>query len=452
VRGLLRPGCSPPRSGSHRRRVGRFSRNRAGAAYGVGHMAAQEAVVTAYTYAWWLSGEDRTAEDAVRTAVLRHRATKDPQRLEALLREVRNLAVSGPTMSPAAELALLHDHLGTELDVAARLAEIALAEAREALARGRLEALERRVEEPFEHPDRLGGLAVGNPGDINHARQCDSCAHARQLLVAGRRELHDLPAPTIPDTLADLSPGMAEVAPAAAPPATEAAATTEPEADRAPAPIRITTAPPAPERPRTPEEVEAERANRVWLWVAVVTVLTIVFFVVPLAGFRLSDQPQETASPPSPSPQVEPEEPAETEPEEPAETEPEEPAETEPEPEGPDPADAPGLEEDEDAFRIVRTGVVTPGNDTPASGVNVDAQEPLRIVVEYLGAVEGVPLVARWTVDGEPFEEFEVVLTSRRGSHGFSAPRPPEGWPEGTHQVLLVTDGAIVAAVDFSVG
>jgi hypothetical protein len=410
-------------------------------------MAAQEAVVTAYTYAWWLSGEGRTAEDAVRTAVLRHRATKDPERLEALLREVRNLAATGPTMSPAAELALLHDHQGIELDAAARLAEIALTDAREALARGRLEALVRRVDEPFEHPDRLGGLAVGNPGDINHARQCDSCAHARQLLVAGRRELHDLPAPTIPDSLADLTPGMAEVAPAP-----DAPAAAERETEVAPAPIRITTAPPVPER--TTEEIEAERAreraNRVWLWVAVVTVLTIVFFIVPLAGFRLSDQPRETASPPSPTP--EPEEPADPGPDPGPETDPEPAPEPADEPEGPDPADAPGLEDDEDTFRIVRTGVVTPGNDTPASGVNVDAQEPLRIVVEYLGAVEGVPLVARWTVDGEPFEELEVVLTSRQGSHGFSAPRPPDGWPEGTHQVLLVTDGAIVAAVDFSVG
>lgn len=167
----------------------------------------------ALAYAWWLTGDPQTASAAVRRAAASPAVTDagPDERLTVLLRAVRDVAAPAPTMCPASELALLHDGHGLALDVAARVAAIDDADARTELAHGRLEALPETVVDPFSHPERLGGLAVGNPADVAHTRQCDSCRQARQLVLRGRTEVRRLAAPVAAEPVdagSDEAPGV----------------------------------------------------------------------------------------------------------------------------------------------------------------------------------------------------------------------------------------------------
>lgn len=178
-------------------------------------MSAHDGPAAAFTYAWWLTGDKDIAAAAVRAAsdspaVL---AAGDDEWLTALLREVRAAAAPVPTMCPASEVALLHDVHGLALEEAAAVAAVDPADARTELAHGRLEALTETVIEACEHPERLGGLAVANPPDVAHARQCASCGQARELLDQGRAELRDFADVTGPRFFHDVPdqlPGVAE--------------------------------------------------------------------------------------------------------------------------------------------------------------------------------------------------------------------------------------------------
>jgi hypothetical protein len=176
-----------------------------------------DAVERAYTYAWWLTGEEAAAEAAVRSAAGTARGSNGDA-LPSLLSEVRAAAIAARTMCPASEVALLHDAQGLALDQAAGVAAVDAHDARAELAHGRLEALQETVTAVFDHPERLGGLAVGRPADVAHARQCDSCGEAAGLLTRGRQALHALPRPVPPDSLA----GLWVPAPAAEPGAARA--------------------------------------------------------------------------------------------------------------------------------------------------------------------------------------------------------------------------------------
>lgn len=158
-------------------------------------MGAEDRTAAALAYAWWLTGEEDAARNAVRVATASPHvaAAGYDEHMPTLLREVRT-AAPPPTMCPASELALLHDAHGLPLEVAARLVGLPAADARVELAHGRLEALAETVLDPFVHPERLGGLAVRNPADVAHARQCPSCAEAAHLIERGREELLDLAA------------------------------------------------------------------------------------------------------------------------------------------------------------------------------------------------------------------------------------------------------------------
>ena len=151
----------------------------------------------AYDYAWWLTGDDAKAAHAVRTINGAHE-------LPDVLASIRATAIDERTMCPASELALLHDRAQLPLDQAAQIAVIDPAEARTELAHGRLEALEVTVDGSFVHPERLGGLAVGNPADVAHARTCDDCARALEALREGRAALEAIPL-HVPDGLEELA-------------------------------------------------------------------------------------------------------------------------------------------------------------------------------------------------------------------------------------------------------
>lgn len=169
-------------------------------ATGQGADGGRSVTALAYTYAWWLTGEEATAAAAVRSA-----APGTVRDLGVALDRVRAAAIDRRTLCPASELALLHDGLSiaagptssdtTTLDLAtaARVAQVPAADARTTLAHGRLEALVETVHADFRHPERLGGLAVGNPADVAHARQCRDCGAALDLLQRGRAALAALP-------------------------------------------------------------------------------------------------------------------------------------------------------------------------------------------------------------------------------------------------------------------
>ena len=236
---------------------------------------ARQAAV-AYTYAWWLTGDDDAATGALRQALARpDPAGDDADVALALLQGVREHLGDAAPMCPSSELALLHDGLDVALADAAPLARVDPADAPASLAHGRLEALVETVREDFDHPERLGGLAVTNPPDTAHARQCPSCARARTLLDRGRAELREVAPVSAPAGLlatlvrhaaAATPPAVVQtppqarapvvVEPPAATPETQAPA---PAAEEPPAatPETQAPAPAAEEPPAAPPETQA---------------------------------------------------------------------------------------------------------------------------------------------------------------------------------------------------
>lgn len=146
----------------------------------------------AHTYAWWLTGDREQATVAACIALEREPA-RDDDALHAVLAAVRAAASDTPMMCAGSEVALLHDRMDLPLDRAADLLAIDVDRARTELAHGRLEALPQTVRQSFAHPERLGGLAVGDPRDVAHARQCASCGPLRELILEGRQAILDLP-------------------------------------------------------------------------------------------------------------------------------------------------------------------------------------------------------------------------------------------------------------------
>lgn len=397
----------------------------------------------AYTYAWWLTGDEQAAGAAVRAAVDSPAvlAAAGAERLPALLAAVRATTGPTPSMCPASEVALLHDAHGLDLDAVAGLAAVDRADVRTELAHGRLEALTETVIDPFEHPERLGGLAVGNPADVAHARQCTSCAQTRDLLERGRTELRELAAVPVPEDLA-----------APATPATPARTGSSRTGSSRTGSSRT--------RP-SGARVAAVAALLVVAAVAIVLLLlgrgdtagdsagggddapTAVGTVGPPGSPAHAGEPEPAPSPtgdaaPSPEPDA-------------GDPDPTEPDPTEPDAAEPGAAPLPVPAPDPGVFAVESAGLVGPASEPQQSGAVLPPTEPLRLAVRYRGAPEGVTLTGRWTVDGAPFRELAVDLTVPATTHIFGAPAPPEGWPAGTHEVYLSADGSVVAVVTFTV-
>lgn len=399
----------------------------------------------AFTYAWWLTGDPGAAESAVRRAAAQiGEDVPAAGRRVALLEAVRAGAIQERTMCPASELAILHDAQGLDLPEAARLAGIDPADARVELAHGRLEALLETVREPFAHPERLGGLAVGNPPDIAHSRQCDSCAGVLGLLGAGRDALRDIPPPPTPAELIALigsaepaapetaeTPDAEEAAPGEpAPPAvgepeTTGAEQVEPGEAGADTTQRVISfVDDALEEPYVePEPVAAvdEPARRRLLLPAVIVLALALLAITLFANLRPgggSDEVADVTIPSAGAPQ-----------------------------EAPD-AGAPAPE----GFAIDGVGMVRRGQFVPAGpGIVLTTTDRVRIAVRYSGATDGVVVAGRWNVEGKPFRELRVALSSRRSMHVFTAALPAGGWPPGLHHVVLTVGDTVVATVDFRV-
>ena len=211
----------------------------------------------AYTYAWWLTGEDQAAAAALRHAILAPAPRRGEDVVVTLARHVRDHLSDVHTMPPSSEMTLLHDGLELDLDAAADLAGVADDDIPAGLAHGRLEALLETVREDFEHPERLGGLAVGEPADMDHARQCPSCARARTLIERGRTELREVVSVSAPaGLLTRLVAEAAAQAPAEVEVAEELADLSAPEA---PAEIEDPTDTPiaAPDVVDAPADIDA---------------------------------------------------------------------------------------------------------------------------------------------------------------------------------------------------
>jgi putative peptide zinc metalloprotease protein len=135
--------------------------------------------VRGVSYAWWLTGDRAAAEDLTRSGL----EALDESEAVALIATVRDRAPA--VLSPAAEIALLHDGFDMELSDAAALAAVPAEQAAQLLAAGRLNALE---EAPaVEHPDAAGALAIADPAGVIHALSCPSCTALRPRLEEGRQ-------------------------------------------------------------------------------------------------------------------------------------------------------------------------------------------------------------------------------------------------------------------------
>ena len=231
-----------------------------------------DVTAAAFAYAWWLTGDEARAEQAVRTvfAGSPSRSGEASADTPGLLRAVRAAAISSPTMCPASELTLLHDVHGLALGEAADLVTLDARDARTELAHGRLEALPETVEGDVAHPERLGGLAVGNPADVAHARQCTECGEVMSLLERGREELTELaqnappPPPAGLDQLAapGAEPTSEESASAASSASASASASAEDAPSADPPPVEPTSEgpPPAPADPSSEDPAPTDPA------------------------------------------------------------------------------------------------------------------------------------------------------------------------------------------------
>lgn len=455
----------------------------------------------AYTYAWWLTGDDDAAVRALEAAFARlaDSAERDASALTVLMQGVRAHLGDLRPMCPASELALLHDGLDVELDAAAELAAIPAGDVTVQLAHGRLEGLLETVREDFDHPERLGGLAVGTPADIAHARQCPSCARVRTLVERGRNELREVVGVSAPPgLLAGLVAGTRGAAPPAPPPARPAPAPEAPPADEvveAPAPAPAPpAAPPVPEPEALAPDVEAPAPPAQ----ADTTELEELQDLEELEDLEELDE----LGPPTGDELMQP--PALLRPKPPPRQVPTTPARKRaagvlagvgilvafgtvtalfamgdqgrvPAPAGQQPAvDAPtpggdtgsdaggGTEtqppgfgpdtEDGGGFTIADAGLLRSGEDEFApQGGDVAPDEPLRLAVDYRNAVEGVTINAVWRVDGKRYLRLSAVLSGSSSRHVWGLPVPPDGWPVGAHRVLITTEDGLAAAIDFHV-
>ena len=459
--------------------------------------ADERQAAAAYTYAWWLTGDDDAAVAAIRAAFTRLTSADErgERPLTVLMQGVRDHIGDVRPMCPASELALLHDGLDVELGPAAELAAVPASDVTSQLAHGRLEGLLETVREEFDHPERLGGLAVGNPPDIAHARQCPSCARARTLVERGRNELREvvgvsapagllaglitgapqLETPPAPVAEAPPAPGTDEAPPVAEPETDAAADVAPPDLEAAPdaaapdadAPAAADTADldaadlqvgepaeadelapptgeelmqrpallrPEPAKRQVPTTPARRRTAGVLAGVGLLVLFALVTWLFAMGGPRQPPAPQaEQPAVGDPGDQASPQ------------TDPGDDAETEAPPFGPGGGDNGG-------FTVADAGLLrSGGDDFAAPGAEVDPTEPLRLAVDYRNAVEGVPVSAVWRVDGEPFVRLRAVLAGTSSRHVWGLPVPPAGWPPGAHRVLITTEDGLAAAIHFRV-
>ena len=434
----------------------------------------------AYTYAWWLTGDDEAATTAVQEAIRTVEAGSDDDLVVALVAQVRERLDDVRSMCPASELALLHDGLGVPLDPAGRLASVTEAETTVQLAHGRLEALAETVRDQFAHPERLGGLAVGNPADVAHARQCESCGQVRVWLEQGRNELKGLATVSPPAGLLARLAGQAPAAGVAAPvgigagDAADADASGDPDTlavhdvldapqdyevgGDTPAAVEALEAAPAgapageagavldardvlrsDEEAPPWDEVEPVPATRTRAAI-VLAAAGIVTVVALVAVFAAAQDTQPAPDPITEQPAVGPDpQPPATAPATPPPTE----AATD------DPFGPVGQRT---GFGVVNAGMLAPGETEIApSGTTFGPQTPLRLAVDYENATDGVELVAVWRAGGEPYERLTTVVGGQASRHVWGLPVPPDGWPIGRHRITVTAQDGLVAAVDFRI-
>lgn len=427
-------------------------------------------VQSAFTYAWWLTGDDAAAERAVAAALDAAPEADTP----VLLGRVRS-QVERAAMGPSAEIALLHDVAGLELDQAASIAGIAPDDAPRLLASGRLESLSSPPDVEILHPERLGGLAAGARKDTIHARGCRSCGRLSELLAQGRDELVAIASVPAPEVLLgrvaaapiEAAPSVGGVTPAAADPDAGADEPSpvpeeepgplpqvEPEPPRHVAPEPEGTADPGPIQeveqeagaevaPHDPAPIDDETSARPRFGLLLLALGVAVLVVVVILALQPSQEPRGDALQGGVGDTEEPADPGAGEPGDATELAQPGPQETvEPG------AAAPAA----DAFEVLATGVLIGDEDEAApSGATLASDEPIRLAVDYAGAEQGVTLSAEWTVEGELFRAMEVLLSRARGRHLFVAPVPDGGWPTGAHHVVFSTGGDVVGSADFTV-
>lgn len=422
----------------------------------------QREVVVAFTYAWWLTGDEQAAATAVSQAAAEPgvAGAGEDARFEVLLRTVRGIAAPTPTMCPASELALLHDAQGIDLHVAAGLVGVAEGDVGVELAHGRLEALVETVRGEFTHPERLGGLAVGNPADVAHARQCASCAGVRDLIGRGRDELTAIGTMQPPDELFDAATRTIAAPPEAPPEVDETPAVLDggsapPDAEAPPSPSApVEAEPAAPEAPPAaiPDDAEAEEpapASRLPLVVgALILALTVVVLMFAFARTQAGEDaaPPETGSEAvAASPAAGAAPPAQASPptDRPTGAATEDGGATEPTDAEPPPTGG---------FVVTGAGLLVDGGTPAQSGTTLAADDPVIIAVDYRGGAEGVTLSGEWTVDGEPFRTLpDVTVGGGENRHVYGSIIPSDGWPSGRHRVLVTADGDVAASIDWVV-
>ncbi|MGI9018781.1 MAG: hypothetical protein ACR2HR_17030 [Euzebya sp.] len=402
------------------------------------NVEAAEAVL-AYTYAWWLTGSDHAARTAVIAAIDHPDVPGADSQLhmEILLRRVRSAAVASPTMCPASELALLHDAIGVGLDSAAGLVMIDAREARTELAHGRLEALGPESRYEITHPERMGGLAVGNPADVAAARQNKDLQALREMIMTGRDELVELARVDVPVELLDTIARRRTPVP-------HEHDVAEPD-DKATAPDPLVD--------EGGSEVSGRR-NR-WLW-SLVGVIALALVVAALAIASPSGEVQPTptstatdpvsgsdpvvesgtGASPSDDPTVSPGGPS-----------------IAPSPPGAA-TGQPTEDVTEESFVISRAGVtVGIGNDPDFDNPGSGPFDPVAITVEYSGAQDDDALIADWTVDDQPFASERADLSPLLTTSRFTKQVPEDGWPVGQHLLTFTLErtGEIVGTARFVV-
>ena len=467
--------------------------------------ADERQAAVAYTYAWWLTGDDDAAAAAVRAALRADDPASDgAEVVVALAGGVRRHLGEQRAMCPSSEMTLLHDGLGIDLPAAAALAGVSREDTPVGLAHGRLEALLETVHETFEHPERLGGLAVGDPPDMAHARQCPSCARARTLIERGRTELREVvsvsaPAGLLRDLVAE-APAVA-AAPEAAP--VEDAAPQAPQVEAAPveaAPVEAAPVEAAPEAGPAEDEVAAEEVvadaapgpadasgdTDVLDEIVPVEVVDLgapVDVDAPAVAVEIDEPDSELLAPPRPaqrrvaaspaqkrtagalaaagiltvsllvavfvSADNQPETDVPTAQSGPPTTRPE--PTTQPSPRSEQPQQGPPGRAPR-AFRVRSTGLLLAGEEEPTgTGAQIAPDELIRVAVDYEGATEGVELQAVWRVDEEVFDRLRAVVSSRASRHVWGVTPPPEGWPTGAHRIVLTAEDGVAGAIDFRV-
>jgi hypothetical protein len=108
--------------------------------------------------------------------------------------------------------------------------------------------------------------------------------------------------------------------------------------------------------------------------------------------------------------------------------------------------------EDRKEFEVLSAGLLLSGEeDISRRGIEIRREDAIRVAVDYANATDGIRLDALWRVNGKPYQRLTTVVSSKASRHVWGLPLPADGWPIGSHRIVLTANDSVAGSIDFAV-